>query len=186
MSKSKPIHYPQREIRTHPDESEPVHSYEEPSILLGRREDQVEEDFHQRYASNVKSRHGSGQQAVSSGGSFWRTGSETDRSSDRPAFSSMAMTPKESPITLRARKKTGLLGNAKSQENPETPRRMSDANGEGSSTVCCLQSRALIARIEMGAVKCSYFLTFVTVFCCFATGLLARKGFICVDKFEWI
>ena len=111
MSAPRPIHYPSREIRTHPDESEPIRSYDEPSPLLDE-----EDDFHNKISRNRRESSGS------TGGSFWRTSGESS-----PAFSSaqikknQQMEANAAARTQDARqiRSTGLLPNAIQTQNTE-------------------------------------------------------------------
>ena len=73
MSSPRPIHIPSREILKEPHDSEPLHSYDEPSPLLDE-----EDDFHNRLSRSRRESSGSNATA----GSFWRT------SGDAPSFSS--------------------------------------------------------------------------------------------------
>lgn len=83
MSDPRPIHYPSREIRTDPHESEPPRSsYEEPSPLLDE-----EDEFHNKLSRNRRE---------SSGGSFWRTSS-----GDSPAFNSAQLKKAASESSVR-------------------------------------------------------------------------------------
>lgn len=120
MSKPRPIHTLHREIRTSPDESEPAFSYEEQRTGFLHREDEVAEDFHQRYAVHSKSRRDSGggnsnasaggNGTSTGGGSFWRT---SEAGSTGPAFASVHMNSGKDQYTSNsARKSTGVLGAA--------------------------------------------------------------------------
>ena len=71
MSKPRPIHSAPRLLRETPDEAEPSYSYEA-ETFLGREEDDVEDEFHRRLASNRLAREGNGTTGGASG-SFWRT-----------------------------------------------------------------------------------------------------------------
>lgn len=94
-TRPRPIHLPGREIRSVPDDNEPSYSYEEKSFLAAGKEQDVEDEFHRRLHG---SRH--------SGGSFWRTASNS--SAGEPAFSSMNMKRSESVVDRQ--KSTGRLG----------------------------------------------------------------------------
>ena len=115
MSAPRPIHYPSREIRTHPDESEPIRSYDEPSPLLDE-----EDDFHNKLSRNRRESSGS------AGGSFWRT------AGDAPAFSSAQIKKNPQMEASAARtqdnrhnRSTGLLPTALQTHNPEPPNSVS-------------------------------------------------------------
>lgn len=122
MSNSRPIHFPPREIRTQPHESEPPHSYSSnnddvPSALLDE-----EDDFHNKLSRSSRRESSGG-----TGGSFWRT------SDDRPSFNSVnvnhphkkssspadagaARSPPQQEIN-RTNRSTGLLGTAIQGQN---------------------------------------------------------------------
>ena len=104
MSKPRPIHHPHRELRTSPDEAEPLFSSYEDSPYLG---DDVADDFHNRLAKSRRESSG-----THSGGSFWRTTENTSSSAAHergPSFSSVHMKGKE---PSSARKSSGLLAQA--------------------------------------------------------------------------
>lgn len=72
MSKPRPIHSAPRLLRETPDEAEPSYSYEA-ETFLGREEDDVEDEFHRRLASNSRAREGNNATTGGASGSFWRT-----------------------------------------------------------------------------------------------------------------
>ena len=106
MSSPRPIHIPSREILKEPHDSEPLHSYDDPSPLLDE-----EDDFHNRLSRSRRESSGS-----TSGGSFWRT------SGDTPSFSSAQLkktAPQKEivkqappPPDGRTNRSPGLLANA--------------------------------------------------------------------------
>jgi hypothetical protein len=152
MSSGRPIHTPPRDLRDTPDEAEPSYSYED-SAFVGGVEDDVEDEFHRRLASNTRRENSGGGGPTSSttspgtigggggggggsgslnggvgssvgGGSFWRT--------DMP----VTALPTQ-PVTLKERKSSGgLLGAAlqlhsqSSNVSDGGPTATSNANGK--------------------------------------------------------
>jgi hypothetical protein len=114
-SKPRPVHTIHRDLRVTPDENEPSFSYEQESFMV-QAEDDVEDEFHRRLASNSRresstSSHTSGVAAGGPPGSFWRTDTPNWQG---PAFSSMQIKPtKGETVTVNERRTSGgLLGAA--------------------------------------------------------------------------
>lgn len=87
MSKPRPIHNINRELRSQPDDAEPSFSYEQESFLMGAKEEDVEDEFHRRLQSSRRD----------SGGSFWRTNSNSGEFAG-PSFSSMSMKQRQDSV----------------------------------------------------------------------------------------
>lgn len=113
MSSPRPIHIPSREIMKEPHDSEPLHSYDDPSPLLDE-----EDDFHNRLSRSRRESSGS-----TSGGSFWRT------SGDSPSFNSAQMKktpqaevakPPPPPDGRTNNRSPGLLANALQAQQTES------------------------------------------------------------------
>lgn len=111
MSNPRPIHKLHRELNVQANEAEPSFSYEQESFLMGRVEEDVEDEFHRRITSSRRD----------SGGSFWRTtGSFGDLAA--PSFSSMSMQQRldatGATVEKRPSEEAGVASVAKSL--PET------------------------------------------------------------------
>jgi hypothetical protein len=113
MSKPRPIHHIDRELCSQPDDAEPSFSYEQESFLVGAKGEDVEDEFHRRLQSSRRD----------SGGSFWRTNSNSGEFAG-PSFSSMSMKQRQdstgaSTTSVNERKTSGRLGVALQMQSPE-------------------------------------------------------------------
>jgi hypothetical protein len=133
----RPIHTIHRDLRETPDEAEPSFSYEQESFL-GREEDDVEDEFHRRLASNSRAREGSGgiSSGSGAGGSFWRTDATPNWGQQGPNFNSARIIPNKDGTAAKERKASGgLLGAALQLQSQFEP------NKEANTAVSTYQGR---------------------------------------------
>jgi hypothetical protein len=133
----RPIHTIHRDLRETPDEAEPSFSYEQESFL-GREEDDVEDEFHRRLASNSRAREGSGgiSSGSGAGGSFWRTDATPNWGQQGPNFNSARIIPNKDGGTAASKERKvsgGLLGAALQLQSGFEPNKQ-EANNTAVST----------------------------------------------------